>query len=85
MASDSIAFDWYGRVPGHLVISPGRRRCPTCTGRLLPILYGLPSHEAFLKAKQGKCVLGGCEPEPFDRKCAGCGAKFVRRPADRGA
>ena len=36
--------------------------CPGCkSDKVIPILYGYPTHEAFLSVEEGKLVLGGCE------------------------
>jgi transcription elongation factor Elf1 len=36
-------------------------KCPKCGAeRVVNILYGMPTHEAFLKAQAGKLALGGC-------------------------
>ena len=41
-------------------------RCPDCTGAPLgvPLVYGLPSSEAFEAAERGQIVLAGCLMEP---------------------
>lgn len=41
-------------------------RCPDCTGEPLgvPLVYGLPSSEAFEAAERGHLVLAGCLMEP---------------------
>lgn len=37
------------------------RRCPKCNSkRVLNIVYGLPTYDAFLEAQAGKFALGGC-------------------------
>ena len=36
-------------------------RCPQCEGEtVVPILYGMPTEEAFLEEEQGLIALGGC-------------------------
>ena len=34
--------------------------CPECGGRIVPIVYGDPSHEMFMKSMDGEIILGGC-------------------------
>lgn len=38
--------------------------CPKCHGELIPIIYGLPSYETFLKQEKGEVKLGGCMVNP---------------------
>lgn len=51
------------------------RKCPNCgSTNVLSILYGMPTHEAFLEAEEGKIKLGGCcislnDPEYFCKEC----------------
>ena len=57
--------------------------CPRCGvhGRLLPILFGLPTYEAFQRSQRGEFVLGGCvvgRVNPTHR-CSACG-RDVRMP-----
>lgn len=45
---------------------PGRRRkahsCPYCgqSDQVIPVFYGYPSDEMFMKAERGEVFLGGC-------------------------
>ena len=54
-------------------------RCPQCgSTSYIPICYGYPSHEGFLKAQRGEIILAGC-CVPFHRnigKCKNCGTTF---------
>ena len=43
--------------------------CPKCHSQLIPIIYGLPTHEMFLKQEKGELILGGCVISPNDPKC----------------
>lgn len=45
--------------------------CPYCnqTDEVIPILYGFPTHAAFLKADRGEVYLGGCEISPYAFYC----------------
>ena len=55
----------------------GRKKkvvCPKCKGKLLDIVYGMPSPELFDKAENGEVYLGGCcilknNPKYFCPKC----------------
>lgn len=53
-------------------------KCPHCGGKVVRILYGEPTPEAFDQAEQGKFVLGGCyicETSP-DWECLSCHHQF---------
>lgn len=59
------------------------RKCGTCGGVVLPVLYGFPTHVAFEKAEAGKLILGGCcIPEDYneivDWVCKECGQRYKR-------
>lgn len=56
------------------------RKCPHCGGKVVSILYGFPSGEAFEKAERGEIVLGGCCITDLmpQWQCTGCGHQFVR-------
>jgi len=45
--------------------------CPYCheSDEVIPILYGFPSHSAFMKAERGEVYLGGCEISPCSHYC----------------
>ena len=36
------------------------RRCPFCGGKAVPILYGMPTFDAFQRAERGELAIGGC-------------------------
>ena len=55
------------------------QQCPFCeNNRIKPILYGMPSHDAFELAEKGHFILGGCCVAENDPKwfCPKCGNKF---------
>ena len=49
--------------------------CPKCkSNKIIPIMYGMPTHEAFEEAEKGNIKMGGCmirEAMP-DRYCTSC-------------
>jgi len=51
------------------------KKCSNCgSTNVLGILYGMPTHEAFLKAEAGEIKLGGCcitdsDPEYYCKDC----------------
>ena len=56
------------------------RKCPHCGGKVVPIIYGEPTQEAFEASERGEFVLGGCcinELSP-DWECLRCGHQFIR-------
>ena len=53
-------------------------KCPTCGARaVVPVLYGLPTEEAFKQEQDGKIVIGGCEPGFVEWECVNCKQQFV--------
>lgn len=53
--------------------------CPTCgSTKAIPIVYGLPTYDTFLEAKQGKFTLGGCmiSEESPRWECPDCHERF---------
>lgn len=54
------------------------RSCPCCGGKLIPILYGMPTGEAFKAAERGEIVLGGCciAKNSPTMQCKDCGKEF---------
>ena len=34
--------------------------CPKCGGKLIPILYGEPTFDAYEVSQRGEIILGGC-------------------------
>lgn len=66
------------------VTSARIRRCPTCRGRLVPIVWGMPGPELLSASERGEVALGGCvinlDP-PFALKaCTGCGWTLLMEP-----
>jgi len=61
------------------------RKCPTCGGRLVPILWGMPGPELIEQSAQGLVALGGCvlpapaEPHPL-KACRECGWELFIEP-----
>ncbi|MBQ9310282.1 MAG: hypothetical protein IJ222_05380 [Bacteroidales bacterium] len=56
------------------------RKCPHCGGKVVSILYGEPTPEAFEAAERGEFILGGCcinELSPH-WECLSCGHQFIR-------
>lgn len=51
------------------------KKCPRCgSNNSLKIIYGMPSHEIFLKAEAGEIRIGGCcitsdDPEYYCKEC----------------
>ena len=51
-------------------------KCPECGERAVrPILYGMPTPEAFEAAERGEFILGGCciSPGQANKSCTACG------------
>ena len=59
-------------------VARGARVCPSCGGKLVPILYGLPDAEGFAASERGEVVLGGCTIMGDDPQlhCLKCGEAF---------
>ena len=59
-------------------VARGEKVCPACGGKLVPILYGLPSPDGFQAAERGEFVLGGCIVSGDDPQlaCAGCHEQY---------
>ena len=55
-------------------VPKGTVKCPACGGKLVPILYGLPTAEAGEAAERGEIALGGCLMSGDDPhlQCAAC-------------
>lgn len=53
-------------------------RCPDCAGRLVPIIWGMPSEKMLEMDDMGKIHLGGCVvlPNPANYHCRDCGHEF---------
>ena len=45
--------------------------CPYCREKdeVIPILYGVPTHESFKKADRGEIYLGGLDISPYNYYC----------------
>ena len=59
------------------VTSPPFPPCPRCGSTdAIEVVYGEPTHEAFLASERGEIVLGGClvGDESPDYECRGCRA-----------
>lgn len=60
------------------------KTCPKCGGKVVEIIYGYPTEEAFEASKRGKVILGGCcifedkEGNRINPKygCIDCGERF---------
>ncbi|MBN1321632.1 MAG: hypothetical protein JXA87_12420 [Thermoleophilia bacterium] len=53
--------------------------CPFCeSDRVIPVLYGLPTREAFELADGGELVLGGCTVTGLNAHwaCSTCGRQW---------
>jgi hypothetical protein len=55
------------------------KKCEKCNGRLIPIVYGLPSGKMFRDAERGKVKLGGCmvSPENPSWYCKNCDGEDI--------
>ena len=51
------------------------KKCPRCGSlNTIKIIYGMPTHDAFLMAEEGEIKLGGCcitdsDPEYYCKNC----------------
>lgn len=60
-------------------------KCPKCCGKVVKIIYGEPSIEAFEAEERGEIILGGCSIRVDDEgnslmpdwQCKKCGAQFI--------
>ncbi len=60
-------------------------KCPKCGGKVVKIIYGEPSIEAFEAEERGEIILGGCciqidgEGNSLmpDWQCKKCNAQFI--------
>lgn len=59
-------------------VPEGATECPACGGRLVPILYGLPTPEAGEAADRGEIELGGCLVTDDDPRlaCRSCHERY---------
>ena len=55
--------------------------CPSCTGHLVPIVFGFPGPALDRSAERGRVVLGGCNlPDLIPtHHCRECGVSFIRQ------
>ena len=59
-------------------------KCPKCGGKVVEILYGEPTYEAFEASERGEIVLGGCcisidgegDLQSPDWQCIKCETQF---------
>ncbi|MFN8017869.1 MAG: hypothetical protein U0P45_07070 [Acidimicrobiales bacterium] len=59
---------------------PSKPRCPRCgSADTIPIIYGLPSADAWDAQERGEAVLGGCciLPGHATDECRACGRSFT--------
>lgn len=64
---------------GVVTMSKKPAYCPKCLSKaVVPILYGMPTEEAWKASKKGKFVLGGCVISPESPKwhCKTCKYRF---------
>jgi hypothetical protein len=56
-------------------------RCPWCESTdTIPVLYGMPTYEAFEASERGELEIGGClvlDPDGRDFVCKACAAGFT--------
>jgi uncharacterized protein (DUF983 family) len=58
-------------------------KCPRCQSDSgLQIIYGLPTTDLFLRAKQGKLFLGGRPFGKNNRHCSDCGHDWTDSRTD---
>lgn len=55
------------------------RKCPECSSKLVPIVFGMPNEQGIQEAEKGKIILGGCCVSFNDPTwgCAHCGWKYT--------
>lgn len=58
--------------------------CPQCGGKVVEIIYGLPTYETFEASKRGEVMLGGCVvyDEAADWQCNKCGQHYIKESND---
>lgn len=59
-------------IPWEQPVAPADATCPTCSRRMLPVLYGFPSGEMIMAADQGLIIIGGCIPGGPRYLCPSC-------------
>ena len=53
------------------------KKCPECGGKLLRIVYGLPTEEAFKHAKERGLYFAGCCVDIYKYRCEKCKKSFI--------
>lgn len=57
------------------------KKCPQCQShKVISIMYGMPTMEAFEEAEEGKLIIGGCciDQDSPSYHCQACGHEFGR-------
>lgn len=56
-------------------------KCPKCGGKVVNIVYGMPSNELFEQAERGEVVLGGCTISDTmpEWACTKCDTTFCKQ------
>lgn len=59
------------------------RKCKICSGSVVKVMYGYPTHEAFQASERGEIILVGCclpedVHENADWACTNCGQPYRR-------
>ncbi len=57
-------------------------KCPKCNSdNIIPIIYGLPTHELFEDSKAGRVALGGCCQRVDDPlwECGDCKTELYKK------
>lgn len=82
----TVRVPWRSWRPVDPTISSTRiRKCRSCGGHLVPVVWGDPGPELFELAEQGEVALGGCcLPGPGDdqelKACTRCGWRLLVEP-----
>ena len=53
------------------------KKCPECGGKLLTIVYGLPTAEAMEHAKEKGLYFAGCLVDIYKYHCEKCDMEFT--------
>ena len=54
------------------------KKCPKCNGRLLRIVYGLPTDKALKEAKEKGLYYAGCVVDKYTYHCEECDMEFTK-------
>ena len=56
-------------------------KCPYCGGKVVPVIYGEPTPEAYEKSLRGEFILGDCiiDDDFHDWECLECHHGFRKR------